>query len=72
VEQTLRTVVADLNRYSHRPVVVADPTLEDIRISGTAKVDQLDGWLDALSAMLDARLIRDENGVTLDSGDPDP
>ncbi len=71
-EQTLRTVVADLNRYSYRPVVVADPTLEDIRISGTAKVDQLDGWLDALSAMLGARLTRDENGVTLDSGGPDP
>lgn len=71
-EQSLRSVVADLNRYSHQPVIVNDPELAEIRISGTVKVEQFDGWLDALSAMLDARLIRDENGVTLDSGKHDP
>jgi transmembrane sensor len=66
-EQTLRSVVADLNRYSQQPVLIGDPALAEIRISGTAKMDQFDAWLDALGTMLDVRVIRDENGVRLDS-----
>lgn len=65
-ERTLRSVVADLNRYSQQPVIVADASLADLRISGTVKVDQLDAWLEALGIMLDARLVRDEDGVTLE------
>jgi transmembrane sensor len=66
-EQSLRSVVADLNRYSPKPVLIGDPSLADIRISGTAKVEQVDAWLDALGTMLDVRVVRDDHGVTLDS-----
>jgi transmembrane sensor len=66
-EQSLRSVVADLNRYSQQPVLIGDPALAEIRISGTAKIGQFDAWLDALGTMLDVRVIRDDHGVTLDS-----
>lgn len=65
-EQTLRSVVADLNRYSPQPVLIGDPALAEIRISGTAKIEQVDAWLDALGTMLDVRVVRGESGVTLD------
>lgn len=71
-EQTLRSVVADLNRYSQQPVLIGDPALAEIRISGTAKMDQFDAWLDALGTMLDVRVIRDENGVRIEPGPHEP
>lgn len=64
-EQSLRSVVADLNRYSQQPVLIGEPALASIRISGAVNVAQLDGWVDALGTLLDVRVIRDERGVSL-------
>lgn len=65
VDRTLRSVVADLNRYSRAPIVLADPGLVDTRVSGAVKLDQIDPWIEALSSVLDMNLIRDEHGITL-------
>ena len=64
-ERTLRSVVADLNRYSHKSITVTDPALTDIRISGAVKVEQIEDWLNALSSVLDVELSNSVSGILL-------
>lgn len=43
--EALVHVIADLNRYTDRHIVLADPTLGNLRYSGTVFPDHLDEWL---------------------------
>lgn len=43
--EPLGSVVEDLNRYSTRKIVIADPQLAQLPFTGTAWVSSLDGWL---------------------------
>ena len=46
--EPLRYVVQDVNRYSTRPIVLADGATGDLLITGTLSVDDIPGWIDSL------------------------
>lgn len=50
VQEPLKIVVQDVNRYTTRKIEITDPALGELRFTGTVFVDQLDGWLAALRA----------------------
>lgn len=62
--EPLDAVVADINRYAKRPVVIADDPVRKLRFSGTVMVELTDEWLSALPSQFPVTLQR-ENGVDM-------
>ena len=48
VKESLKVVVADTNRYSPRPIELADAAARDLEFTGTVFTRSIDDWLDAL------------------------
>lgn len=61
----LASVVADINRYSDRPIVFLDSSVAELTFTGTVFTDSIDGWLQSLPAALPVRVIREPRGVSL-------
>lgn len=62
---TLGKIVADLNRYSKARVVIADPSLQSLSVSGSVQADSLDTWLDGLAGAFDIEADRTAPGTIL-------
>lgn len=56
VNEPLDSVVANINRYSTRPLVLADAQLGALAFTGTVDPGSLDGWLRALPKILPLRV----------------
>ena len=69
VNAPLASVVADINRYSDRPIVIRDSSVAGLTLTGTVFTDSIDGWLQSLPAALPVRVIRESGGVSLASID---
>jgi transmembrane sensor len=54
----LSTIVADLNRYSPRPITIDDDAVGAIRVSGSIKTMSIDNWLAGLAAAFDISVDR--------------
>lgn len=61
----LGDAVAEANRYSRSEIVLADPSLGSLRVSGTFRAGDLDGLARSLEAAFDLRLSRDGQRFTL-------
>jgi len=61
----LASVVADINRYSDRPIVFLDSSVAELAFTGTVFTDSIDGWLQSLPAALPVRVVREPRGVSL-------
>jgi transmembrane sensor len=61
-EEPLRVVVASLNRYTTRQIVVGDPALEDLRFTGTVFDDSVEDWLKGVQVVFP---------VAVNESDPD-
>jgi transmembrane sensor len=59
---SLESVVANVNRYSQRPIVLADPTLAELTFTGTVFVNSIDSWLDGLQQVFPVVVDRDGAG----------
>lgn len=59
---TLRDIVADANRYTHTHIAVADPQLEDLRLTTSFRTSQVDGMVETLQAALPLVAERQANG----------
>ncbi|GEM_PF-1427281 len=64
-DRTLRSIVADLNRYSAEPVTLASTEVADLRVSGNIKLDHIETWLQALGPAFGIDLLHDEHGMVL-------
>jgi transmembrane sensor len=49
-DDRLAAAVAEMNRYSAQQIVLADPTIEDLKISGVFRTDRQQDFLAALTA----------------------
>jgi len=67
VNASLASVVADINRYSDRPIVLLDSSVAGLAFTGTVFTDSIDGWLQSLPDALPVRVIREPGGVVLAS-----
>jgi len=56
IDEPLDLVLADINRYSPRPLRGTEPALARLRFTGTVRPSQLDGWLMALPEILPLRV----------------
>ncbi|HKQ15280.1 MAG TPA: FecR domain-containing protein [Steroidobacteraceae bacterium] len=60
--EPLRSVIADLARYSAREIVIANPQVADLRITGTVFAGDVDSWLQSLETALPVRVVRAPDG----------
>jgi len=60
-QEALQTVIQDVNRYTHRKIKISDPSIGQLRFTGTVFVDQLDGWLAALQGTFPIEVRQEED-----------
>jgi transmembrane sensor len=61
--EPLRSVIADLTRYSARYIVIANPQVAELRVTGTVFADDVDSWLQSLESALPVRVVWEQNGA---------
>ncbi|MFC4313916.1 FecR family protein [Steroidobacter flavus] len=54
--EPLAAVIADVNRYSHQPIVIDDSAAGDILFSGTVFTQATEAWIDALPQVFPVQL----------------
>ena len=64
VDQPLSSVIADVNRYAKRPVIIGDRAAGRIRFTGTVFTRSVDAWVQALPNEFPVELIS-TGGTTL-------
>ena len=60
--ESLKYVIADVNRYSYREIVVADPAIAELAFTGTVFQDQIDEWLAGLEAVFPVEAVPADDG----------
>ena len=68
-DETLGVAIADVNRYSRVPIVIDDPALNELRLTGYVVTDQLEGWLDGLETVLPVIVTQHADRVVLSARD---
>jgi transmembrane sensor len=63
--QPLAQVVSGINRYSREPVVLVDPDIGSIPITGSVNASRIYEWLTAFDKGLGISVTRDEKGLLL-------
>jgi len=56
--ESLITVIAELNRYSNRKVLIEDPTIVELEVSGVFQLGQFDQFLQGIDTVLPVDIIR--------------
>jgi transmembrane sensor len=62
VWEPLGSVVADVNRYSSRPIVLHDQRVASLRFTGTVFTASIDDWLQAIQSAYPLRVVEGANG----------
>lgn len=62
-DEPLPAVIADVTRYSKYNIVIADPSVAELRVTGTVFANDVESWLQSLEAALPVRAIRAPDGV---------
>ncbi|RDD82982.1 DUF4974 domain-containing protein [Dyella tabacisoli] len=65
VNEPLDVVVANINRYSARPLHIADADLGPLTFTGTVKTDAIDSWLNALPEVFPLHVSKGTHQVVL-------
>lgn len=65
VNEPLESVVANINRYSARPLRIADPAVGRLSFTGTVSLRSLDRWLAALQTVFPVRVESVDAGVVI-------
>jgi transmembrane sensor len=64
-DEPLRQVIATVNRYSSREIVLTDQSLGALRITGTVGEDRINEWTRALPAIFPVRIVEVSNETVL-------
>lgn len=62
-DEPLPSVIADVARYSEHDIVIADPAVAELRVTGTVFANDVESWLQSLEAALPVRAIRAPDGA---------
>lgn len=65
VDEPLGMVIGTIERYSHREVVIADKTINELRFTGTISREHIDEWLFALAEIFPVEVRRVGNETVL-------
>lgn len=69
IDQPLRDVVADLQRYSPMDIVVQDRSIEELRYTGTISIGTIDHWAEGLARVYPIQIKHQGNQLILVSKD---
>lgn len=69
VDQPLDDVIADVNRYSHRQIVLDDATASKFVYTGTVYDAQIDEWIGGLSHVFPLRIVRQDADIVVLAAD---
>jgi transmembrane sensor len=69
-ENTLREAVAEFNRYNSRKIVIEDPTVGDVRLSGRFRTTEYEAFVRLLEAGFPIRAQRLDQQIILTSAKP--
>lgn len=67
IDEPLASVVAQLNRYSQKPLRIDSSSLKTLRVTGTVDLDNLSGWLHALPAIFPIKVTVGRSVIALSS-----
>lgn len=59
-DESLREVIADVNRYSRREIVILDGSADALRYTGTVFQDDIDGWVDGLGDIFNLEVVEQD------------
>lgn len=62
-DEPLPSVIADVTRYSKHDIVIADPAVAELRVTGTVFANDIESWLESLEAALPVRAVRAPDGA---------
>lgn len=65
--EPLRYALESVNRYSRKPIVLGDEHLGDLRITGTARSDNIAGWVSSLESAFGLAAIEEPEHIVLRS-----
>ena len=57
VDEPLRLVIASVNRYSDREVLISDPSVEELRFTGTVFEKGVESWLQGVASVFPVRIV---------------
>jgi len=70
LSEPLSNVVADVARYSPRTIELSDPTIGELRVTGTVFADRLETWFRSLEVALPVQVIELPDGTVRIVGAP--
>ena len=62
-DEPLPSVIADVVRYTEHDILIADPAVAELRVTGTVFTNDVESWLQSLEAALPLRAIRAADGA---------
>ncbi len=65
-DQTLAAAIAEMNRYSRRRIVLSEPGLEDLRISGVYKAGDNEAFARSVATLLDLKVHTSAGGLLIE------
>lgn len=63
--QSLGDVLQQINRYSRKPIVIADPSIAGMKVTGTVVDGNVSGWVASLHSALGIVAVDDRNRIVL-------
>lgn len=60
--EPLAVVIADVNRYVDKPIVITDPSIAALRVTGTVSENNVTSWLTSLQASLPIEVVEGTEG----------
>jgi len=69
-EDSVSAAVAEMNRYTRRPIVILDPQVGEMRISGNYSVGDAEAFARSLSVLLPVTVGLEKDRVTLRATQP--
>ena len=65
IDEPLSVVIANLNRYTNKPVHILDADLNALTYTGTVRADAIDSWVSALPEVFPLQVSKEADRVTL-------
>jgi transmembrane sensor len=69
IDEPLSAVVADVNRYSSRKLIISDPAVARMTYTGTVLIGSIDEWLRAMPGEFPIKVIAADSSVSLVSSE---
>jgi transmembrane sensor len=66
IDEPLAAVIADVNRYTRKKIVLTEPTLRDRLYTGTVYRDRIEDWVKALEEVFPIHAESDEGQIKLE------